>query len=409
MIVAELKAGGSAFGEGAETLAHPLPDRLQSLKAISAAAGMKADALGRAVIDGNDCSVTVSAARVSSLQGSLALAGHDRRQVGAPHYVDPLGGDLAIMGARAPRPARALMRQQAMLAHEPQDAAAAGADAGEAQPRPQLAVALAVERAVLQELPDLRHQVLVRHRAKRSRSLAPHIVQVVAMAVDGRPRHAPDPRHPLQAINLVRGGRDLAAHRLDLRRAKGRAVSRRSILASSSSLAMVRSPTFSFRRPISSSRASAGRLFKHASPAARKASRQPLSSAAVTASSRETSSRSSPLSKRSTASCLRRADIRRRCPGVAPPPPACWARSNVPTSTPTSSSILHLLAVLYLQSGVSKNRRPGEAQGVKNRAHADSLVNALLRQQQAEELVQTVDRIRAVRAPEPKDIYLLTS
>src|SRR6478672_3505283 len=293
MIVAELKAGGSAFGEGAETLAHPLPDRLQSLEAISAAAGMKADALGRAVIDGNDCSVTMSAARVSSLQGSLALA---------------------------------------------------------------------VERAVLQELPDLRHQVLVRHRAKRSRSLAPHIVQVVAMAVDGRPRHAPDPRHPLQAINLVRGGRDLAAHRLDLRRAKGRAVSRRSILASSSSLAMVRSPTFSFRRPISSSRASAGRLFKHASPAARKASRQPLSSAAVTASSRETSSRSSPLSKRSTASCLRRADIRRRCPGVAPPPPACWARSNVPTSTPTSSSILHLLAVLYLQSGVSKNRRPGEHQ-----------------------------------------------
>ena len=54
MIVAELKAGGSAFGEGAETLAHPLPDRLQSLKAISAAAGMKADALGRAVIDGNE-------------------------------------------------------------------------------------------------------------------------------------------------------------------------------------------------------------------------------------------------------------------------------------------------------------------------------------------------------------------
>src|SRR6478735_3066101 len=71
-----------------------------------------------------------------------------------------------------------------------------------------------MERAVLQELPDLRHQVLVRHRAKRSRSLAPHIVQTVAMAIDGRPRHAPDPRHPLQAIDLADGGRDLAAHRL---------------------------------------------------------------------------------------------------------------------------------------------------------------------------------------------------
>ena len=44
MIVAELKAGGGAFGEGAETLAHRLPDRLQSLEAISAAAGMDADA-----------------------------------------------------------------------------------------------------------------------------------------------------------------------------------------------------------------------------------------------------------------------------------------------------------------------------------------------------------------------------
>src|SRR4051812_30846328 len=71
-----------------------------------------------------------------------------------------------------------------------------------------------MERAVLQELPDRPHQLLVRHRAKRSGSLAPHIIQVVAMAVDGRPRHAPDLRYPLQAIELVRGGRDLAARRL---------------------------------------------------------------------------------------------------------------------------------------------------------------------------------------------------
>src|SRR3954468_8872105 len=71
-----------------------------------------------------------------------------------------------------------------------------------------------MERAVLQELPDRPHQLLVRHRTKRSGSLAPHIIQVVAMAVDGRPRHAPDLRYPLQAIELVRGGRDLAAHRL---------------------------------------------------------------------------------------------------------------------------------------------------------------------------------------------------
>src|SRR3954447_9493190 len=217
-----------------------------------------------------------------------------------------------------------------------------------------------VERAVLQELADLHYQVLVRQRAKRSGSRAPHIVQTVAMAVDGRPRHAPDPRHPLQAIDLADGGRDLAAHRLDLRRAKGRAVSSRSILASSSSLAIVRSPTFALRRPISSSRASVGRVFKNTSPAARKAPLQPLRSAAVTPSWRASNSRSSPRNSLSTASCLRRADIRRRRSRVDPPAPAWRARSDGPMPVPTSSSILHLLAVLYLQSGVSKNRSPGD-------------------------------------------------
>src|SRR3954471_20008343 len=100
------------------------------------------------MIDGDDCSVTVSAARVSSLQGRLAFASDDAGQVGAPYNVDPLGGDPAVMGPRAMRAAGTLMGQQAMLAHEPQDAAPTGADAGEAQPRPQLAVALAMERAV---------------------------------------------------------------------------------------------------------------------------------------------------------------------------------------------------------------------------------------------------------------------
>jgi hypothetical protein len=106
---------------------------------------------------------------------------------------------------------------------------------------------------------------------------------------------------------------------------------------------MVSSPTFASRRPISASRASAGRLFSDASPPARNASRQPLSSAAVTPSPRETSSRSSPLSSLSTASCLRRADIRRR--GVGPSPPAWAARSDGTTPAPSFSSILHLLAV----------------------------------------------------------------
>jgi hypothetical protein len=80
---------------------------------------MNADALGRAVIDGDE-------------HGSLPLARHDRGQVGAPHRIHPLGGDRAVMGPRAVRPAGTLVRQQAVLAPEPQDAAPAGADAGKA-------------------------------------------------------------------------------------------------------------------------------------------------------------------------------------------------------------------------------------------------------------------------------------
>ena len=107
---------------------------------------------------------------------------------------------------------------------------------------------------------------------------------------------------------------------LDLRRAKGRPPSSRSIFASSSSLAMVRSPTLPFSLAISASRSSAGLVFSDASPAARKASRQALSSAAVTLSSRDTNSIGSPCNCRSTAPCFRFADSRGR--GAGPPPPA---------------------------------------------------------------------------------------
>src|SRR5690349_8187035 len=139
---------------------------------------------------------------------------------------------------------------------------------------------------------------------------------------------------------MAGGGRGLPAHRLGLRRAKGRCTSKRSIFASSNSVAIVSSPTLACSRSTSASRASAGRLFSDAPPPARNRSRQPLSSAADTPSSRETSSRSSPRSRRSTASRLRPADMRRRGSGVGPSPPAWWARSAGPTPTPTVSSIL---------------------------------------------------------------------
>jgi hypothetical protein len=93
------------------------------------------------------------------------------------------------MCLRAVRSADALMGQQAMPTHEPQDTAPAGANAGEAQPGPQLAVALAVERAVRHELADRHHQIIIRHGPEGSGPLALDRLGRVAVAIDGSPRH----------------------------------------------------------------------------------------------------------------------------------------------------------------------------------------------------------------------------
>jgi hypothetical protein len=71
------------------------------------------------------------------------------------------------------------------------------------------------DRASLQELPDLAYHVLARHGAERPGSLSRS--RLLATTIDGRPWDAPDPGHPLQAVDLAGGGRGLVAHRLDLR------------------------------------------------------------------------------------------------------------------------------------------------------------------------------------------------
>ena len=76
MVVAEPEAGGDVPGEGAEAPPDRLPDRLERLEPVGAAAGVDADALGRAVVDGDE-------------HGRLALAGHHRGHVGAPHQCRP--------------------------------------------------------------------------------------------------------------------------------------------------------------------------------------------------------------------------------------------------------------------------------------------------------------------------------
>src|SRR5919205_1687075 len=132
VVVADREAAGEVLREAAEVPPHALAERLQGLEAVGAVAGMDADALGRAVVDGDE-------------HGRLALAGDRGGQVGAPHHVDRLRDDRAVMAARPARRAGPRRGEQAVLAHQPQHPPPGGADAAVAQAGPRRAGPLRAE------------------------------------------------------------------------------------------------------------------------------------------------------------------------------------------------------------------------------------------------------------------------
>src|ERR1019366_4770186 len=83
------------------------------------------------------------------------------RHVRSPHFIDIVGDDRSIMSLGF-GPSGAMRRQQAVLAHPPPHAPRAHANAGEAQPRPYLAVAFAVKAGVDDLSADMFRQFRVR-------------------------------------------------------------------------------------------------------------------------------------------------------------------------------------------------------------------------------------------------------
>ncbi len=163
------------------------------------------------------------------------------------------------------------LRTEPVLAHQPQNPHFRGADALVTQARPHLAIALAMEPAVGDDLSDLPDQIGIRHGALWSRAagrcgLGPGRLQV---PVHAGPARTPGPAHPGDAVSLARGDRDDGAHRFDLRRPKGWPTSIFAIFSTRSSLSMVISPTLARSRSISSSRVSRGRCFSPDAPVGR--------------------------------------------------------------------------------------------------------------------------------------------
>lgn len=104
MVVAELQTGGEAFGDGTKVVPHALADRLQRLEAIAAAVGMDADALGVAMIHGNED------------VGRAVAERHGLGHVGAPPLVDSGSGNGPLMRFGL-GPAHAVWGEQLVLAH----------------------------------------------------------------------------------------------------------------------------------------------------------------------------------------------------------------------------------------------------------------------------------------------------
>ena len=84
------QTAGDCLGEPTEMLPYALADRLQGLEAGGPCMRVDADAFGGAMIDRDE-------------HRGLAFPGDRRRQVGAPHRIDRVRDDGAVVIARPPR------------------------------------------------------------------------------------------------------------------------------------------------------------------------------------------------------------------------------------------------------------------------------------------------------------------
>ncbi len=256
--------------------------------------------------------------------------GHRRSQIGAPHVVDPVGDNGAVMMAWARRPAPTLRRQQSMLPHQPQDPACRGANAAKTQAGPNLTIAFTGEGRMSQDGANVLHQHLIRTRSHGTRAL-PGTIRLpgpLTLGIKGRPRQAPDPTDSTPSINFLGGGRGGPAYFLDLRHRKGRPDSKRSTFWWRSSHSMVTSPNFSFSWATSASFFSLGSFLRAAWPACRNFSRHWEIWAAVTPISRESSSKSSPRSRRTTMAAFCLKEYTGALPGWPGPSPTALRASG---------------------------------------------------------------------------------
>ena len=170
-VVAQGKHGRHVLTDRAEAPHYTLAHALGRPEAGAVERRLKVDALDRAVVDSNE-------------DRHLPVLHRDRRRhVGAQHR--------AVVGASAARCRSADAHRESVLAYLPPRPHLRGPDALVAQPRPNLAIASSMKRAIGEHHTDLSHQCGIRHRALWSEPTAQRVRQSVSpsAAIGPGPRH----------------------------------------------------------------------------------------------------------------------------------------------------------------------------------------------------------------------------
>jgi len=162
----------------------------------SAQRGAHPEALARAVVNDHE-------------DRGVSLVGEAAGRVDRPHLVRSLGRNRAVVGVGSAHAGRTVAGEDAVLAHDPEDAAHRGADAALLpEPRPDLAVAFADEGCGCEYCADLREDLLVGEEGLRAalrgdprRTIRQRLVALAGGA--GEPPRAADTQ---DAVGLLRGG-----------------------------------------------------------------------------------------------------------------------------------------------------------------------------------------------------------
>src|SRR5262249_24331508 len=127
----------------------------------------------------------------TATQTHLALVGgHGRRHIRAPHLVGALSENRAVVGLGPVAMANPLGGLKAVLPHQPPNPLLGSPDALVAEPGPDLAVTLAMERRLRQDAPDMADKLLIRAKTERAapfglRPLLGEDGPLMALEVDG--------------------------------------------------------------------------------------------------------------------------------------------------------------------------------------------------------------------------------